>query len=206
MNWHFAEKLVETLRSEGLQPQFLPAMLNTLRKRASVGASKSMPASTLNSTAFRIPIMDAQPAAGKASSRSWKRTANRPRSLLTIAGVVVDYLQRGTRGACADTIAALAAILAADVSPRAMDILGSLGLTALLKSASSSKTINDLTRIGLDAFTTTEAERFSKSSGEITACLLTNPLARPFSIRSVGRCLITCNSSSTLSAILTKSR
>ena len=120
----FAEKLVETLRSEGLQPQFLPAMLNTLRKlrsglgRIKVGAGVNIELDGVSDTdhgtlsrllesVFQKLEEDGQSAAIAVDEL--------PELLLTIS--------KEEHGAeRADTIAALAAILAADLSPRAMDI------------------------------------------------------------------------------------
>ena len=53
--------------------------------------------------------------------------------------------------------------------------LGSVGLDSFVEERQLSKTINDLTRIGLDAFTTTEAEAFLEKLGRDNGLPLDEP-------------------------------
>ena len=155
----FAEKLVETLRSEGLQPQFLPAMLNTLRKlRSGLGRIKV-------GAGVNIELDGVSDADQGTLSRLLESVFQRLEEAGQPAAIAVDELpellltiskeEHGTQRVT--QLLHWLRYLRQTYRRVQWIFLGSVGLDSFVEERQLSKTINDLTRVGLDAFTAAEA-------------------------------------------------
>jgi AAA+ ATPase superfamily predicted ATPase len=173
----FAEKLVETLRSEGLQPKFLQTMLNTLRKlRSGLGRIKV-------GAGVNIELDDISDAGQGTLSRLLESVFQKLEEEGQAAAIAIDELPE-----------LLLTISKEEHGPQRVTqllhwlrylrqtyrrvrwiFLGSVGLDNFVEERQLSKTINDLTRIGLDAFTVAEAQAFLEKLGRDNGLFLDEP-------------------------------